>query len=838
LWVGSATGLWRWKPEPAQRYFVGDRISAVIEGDDGVILCGVISGMKQLVDSRPVDYQPAGMNQEFRVSTLLRDHDGGLWIGTTDRGLLHVHRGRTDQFSHSDGLSSDYVIKLVEDKEGNIWVATLGGLDRFRNTAATTISLKQGLSNAFALSVLASNEGIWIATANGLDKWVDGRITVYRTPGTPLGSGDDAAMAHQITVNAFHNNLFMALYQDEGGRVWVSTRDGVGYMDHGRFSQVRSVPPGPNVWAIAGSGAGNIWISQDNGLYHLLNGSTVEKLSWTALQRQDYAIALLPDPLRGGLWLGFARNGVGYLKDGRIQASYTEAEGLGNSVVDQLRLGPDGAVWAATQGGLSRITDGHIATLTSKNGLPCDTVHWSVEDEDHSVWLYMPCGLVRIDRAEFDSWVEHPDRTVKRTVLDGTDGVTTVGLDGMRVIGFPTLGSRTRQYSPLVAKSADGRLWFLPGEGVSVIDPRHVEVNKLAPSVHIEQITADRKTYDALPRLRLPALIRDLEIDYTALSLVAPEKNLFRYKLEGVDRDWHDVGNRRQAFYNDLSPGKYSFRVVASNNSGVWNAQGDTLDFTIAPAYWQTYWFRTLCALAILGLLWMAYLLRLRQLTRAFNMGLEARLSERMRIARDLHDTLLQSFQGLLLRFQTVAAMLPTRPEEAKEVVLSAVDQAAQAITQGRRAVQGLRGLSDETSDFATDLRTAGELAARETGNESVMLGVEVEGSPRTLQPLVRDEIYRIACEALRNAFRHAQARLIEVELEYQERQLRLRVRDNGQGVDPKILEGDGQTGHFGLHGMRERAKLIEGQLDVWSAPAKGTEVELSVPASRAYAAK
>jgi signal transduction histidine kinase/ligand-binding sensor domain-containing protein len=624
LWVGAATGLWRWKPEPAQRYFVGDRISALIEGDDGAILCGVLSGMKQLVDSRAVDYQPAGMNQEFRVSTLLRDHDGGLWIGTTDRGLWHVHDGRTDQFSHSDGLSSDYVIKLIEDKEGNIWVAGLGGLDRFRNFAASTTSLKQGLSNAFALSVLASNQGIWVATANGLDKWVDGRISVYRGPGTPLGSGDEAAMAHQITVNAFHDNLFMALHQDEGGRVWVSTRHGVGYMDHGRFSQVRSVPPGPNVWAIAGTGAGNIWISQDNGLYHLLNGSTVEKFSWAALQRQDYAIALLPDPLRGGLWLGFARNGVAYLKDGRIQASYTEAESLGNGVVEQLRLGPDGAVWAATAGGLSRISDGHIATLTSKNGLPCDTVHWSVEDEDHSVWLYMPCGLVRIDRAEFDSWVAHPDRTVQRTVLDGTDGVATVGLaSANRVVGFPTLGARTGQYSPLVAKSADGRLWFLPGEGVSVINPRHLAVNKLPPPVHIEQVTADRKTYDALPRLHLPALIRDLEIDYTALSLVAPEKNLFRYKLEGSDRDWHDVGNRRQAFYNDLPPGNYRFRVVASNNSGVWNEQGEALDFSIAPAYWQTNWFRAACGAAFFLVLWALYQLRLRQIAQVFNARLE-----------------------------------------------------------------------------------------------------------------------------------------------------------------------------------------------------------------------
>jgi signal transduction histidine kinase len=442
-------------------------------------------------------------------------------------------------------------------------------------------------------------------------------------------------------------------------------------------------------------------------------------------------------------------------------------------------------------------------------------------------WIYTACGLARIAQSQLRSWMDAAERG-QRTPLAVAVYDRAAGVNSQAFVG---------SYLPHVAKSPDGRVWFATELGVGMVDPRRLAQNSLVPPVIIQELTAERRLYPTASDLHLPPLIHDLEIGYTALSLVAPQKNQFRYKLEGRDRDWQNVGNRRQAFYSDLPPGNYRFHVIASNNSGVWNNQGDTLDFTIAPAYWQTSWFRALCALALLALLWVAYLLRMRQLKYAFNMRLEARMGERMRIARDLHDTLLQSFQGLLLRFQTVAAMLPARPEEAKEVVLSAVDQAAQAITEGRRAVQGLRQ-ADETSDFATDLRTAGELAARESANESVTLLVEVEGSPRKLHPLVRDEIYRIACEALRNAFRHARARRREVELEYQERQLRLRVRDDGQGVDPKILEVDARTDHFGLHGMRERAKLIEGQLEVWSAPAKGTEVELTIPASRAYAAE
>ena len=336
--------------------------------------------------------------------------------------------------------------------------------------------------------------------------------------------------------------------------------------------------------------------------------------------------------------------------------------------------------------------------------------------------------------------------------------------------------------------------------------------------------------------LRLPAQLRDLTIDYTALSLVAPEKVRFRFKLEGQDPDWRETVNNRHVQYSNLAPGNYRFRVIAANNSGVWNEEGASLDFSIAPAYWQTNWFRALCVVAFIALLWGLYLLRVRHLARQFNMTLDARVNERTRIARDLHDTLLQSFHGLLLRFQTAMDLLPNRATEAKQVLGSAIDQAAEAITEGRDAVQGLRSSTTETNDLADAIRTIGEeLAADEGANHGVVLRVEAQGGPRPLHPIVRDEILRIAGEALRNAFRHAEAKQIEVELRYDERDLRLRVRDDGKGIDPKVLSQGGREGHFGMHGMRERAKLIGGKLTVWSGLDSGTEVELSIPAAHAY---
>jgi signal transduction histidine kinase len=390
-------------------------------------------------------------------------------------------------------------------------------------------------------------------------------------------------------------------------------------------------------------------------------------------------------------------------------------------------------------------------------------------------------------------------------------------------------------YSPRVTKASDGKLWFVGPGGVSVVDPRHLPFNKLPPPVHIEQIIADRKTYwqnstgDASSNPRLPALVRDLEIDYTALSLVAPEKNRFRVKLEGRDPDWKDVGTERKAFYNDLPPRNYRFRVAASNNNGVWNEAGAYFDFSIAPAYYQTRWFQASCGVAFLALLWGLYRYRLHQIAREFNVRLEERVGERTRIARDLHDTLLQSFQGLMLHLQVVDDLLPQG--KAKDELEQTLERADQAIAEGRSAVHDLRLSATTTNDLAQAVRALGnELATPDAATFRLV----VEGPARDLHPIIRDELYRITREALRNAFAHARAHHIEAELIYAEALFRIRIRDDGEGIPPAMLEG-GRPGHYGLPGMRERAKKIGTNLDIWSGAETGCEIELSIPGSIAY---
>jgi signal transduction histidine kinase len=378
-------------------------------------------------------------------------------------------------------------------------------------------------------------------------------------------------------------------------------------------------------------------------------------------------------------------------------------------------------------------------------------------------------------------------------------------------------------------QSPDGRIWFGTANGVAWINPSNLLKNTLPPPVAIRSVSADQKQYSSLTNLILPPLTRSIRIGYTGLSFSVPEHVRFRYKLAGVDMDWQDAGTRREAFYNNLGPASYRFRVIACNNDGVWNEQGAALDFSIAPAWYQTVWFRALCGAGFLALLWGIYQFRVQQLQQKFAIGLEARVNERTRIARDLHDTLLQSVQGLILRFQLVEDLLPEG--KAKDQLEQTLQRADQAIAEGRRAVYDLRCSTAAPTDLAQAVRSQGDEFATEN---SAAFHLVVEGAARDLNPIICDELYLITREALRNAFSHARAHHIETDITYGERAFRLRIRDDGRGIPAQILE-EGRPGHYGLSGMRERAKQVGGKLDFWSRAGAGTELEISIPGSIAY---
>jgi ligand-binding sensor domain-containing protein/signal transduction histidine kinase len=824
LWAGVKDGLWQWKPGPPKFYSLpgeADGIQGLGEDDDGTLLVGWRGGIHRFVSGKTEAFPLAKTVGQFRAIRILRDRDGGLWIGTQHQGLVHIHQGKTDVFSVADGLSGEDIYTLFEDREGSIWVATLNGLDRFRDFAVSTLTVNQGLSSVTVGSVLAATDGgVWLSTYGGLNRWNNGQLTVYRE-----SSGRTTTAVREIVGSGLPDKGVESLFQDGRGRIWVATFGGFGFLENDRFNRVSGIPGG-NILAIGEDTAGNLWLANEEfGLFRLFGGREVQQIPWASLGHRDHVSTMAADPMQGGLWLGFQLGGIAYFADGQVRATYTTAGGLGQGRVNHLRVDRNATVWAATEGGLSRLKDGRIATLTSKNGLPCDTVLWTIEDDAHSFWLYTACGLVRIARSEVDAWAAAPDQgkdakqTIQATVFDNSDGVRSLATSG--------------HYSPQVAKTSDGRLWFLPWDGVSVIDPRHLRINNLPPPVHIEQITADRKPYDVTAEnsgsLRLPALSRDLEIDYTALSLVAPEKIRFRYKLEGYDRDWQDVGNRRQAFYTNLRPGHYTFRVIACNNNGVWNETGAALSFYIQPAFYQTYWFLLLGLLTVAALIWLLYVARLRRVAAIYKGRMEERIGERERIARDLHDTFLQSVQGLILKFDAAAKQIPPE-QQARQSMENALDRADEVMAEGRERVRNLRDnilLSDLPAAFA---QVAGEIS-----NDKIAFKTVVEGRARNLNPLVVEETYAIGREAILNAFTHSGGSQVEVEVTYDRQQFRIRIRDDGRGIDPQTLQQGGRPDHFGLQGMRERANRIDAQLNLWSGAERGTEVELLVPGKTAY---
>ena len=808
LWAGVKDGLWHWKPGPPKFYPLAgepDGIQCFGEDKDGTLLVGWKNGIHRFLDGKTEAYSLPGRVGPIRARRMLYDRDGSLWIGTYNEGLVHVHQGRTDVFGLSQGLSGESATVLFEDREGTIWVAGGSGLDRFRDFAIPTFSMNQGFSSPRIRSVIADrNGGIWLATPESLNRWTSGQVSI-------------------LNASGFIPN---SLFQDDTGRIWVSTPFGFGYLKDDRFVSISNVPGA--VTAMTQDTAGNVWIVKEHvGLFQVLRERVVQEIPSSKLGHNDSVSAMTADP-RGGLWLGFFLGGVAYYSEGQIRETYTTANGLTGRRVNDLRFDQEGSLWIATEGGVSRLKNGRLATLTSRNGLPCDGAHWLREDDAGSLWFDTSCGLLRVARRDLDAWAIamnydiNVTPAVYATVFDISDGI--------RSLAAPN------HYSPQVAKTADGKLWFLSGDGgVNLIDPNHLPFNNLPPPVHIEQFVADRKTYEAVSYeggpMRLPPLIRDLQIDYTALSLVAPEKIRFRYKLEGRDNDWQEAINRRQAFYNDLPPGNYRFRVMASNNSGVWNETGTYVDFSIAPAYYQTAWFRIIVVIAFLLALGALYQLRLRQVARVVRGRMEERLEERERIARDLHDTLLQSVQGLILKFSAVAKQIP--PDlPARNALEKTLDHADEVLAEGRDRIRNLRVNSASLSDLPAAFRSVAEETSQ--GRDAIFKTV-VEGHVRDLHPMVLEEAYCIGREAISNALSHSGGQRVEAEITYDPRQFRLRVRDDGRGIDPKILEAGGRAGHWGLQGMHERAQKIGGQLKFWSRPETGTEVELTVPGATAY---
>jgi signal transduction histidine kinase/ligand-binding sensor domain-containing protein len=805
VWVGAATGLWRWTPEHPTRY-VTPFIADLLRPTSGGLVLATPDGIAELVGERIEPYRTLGVSQRLDSKRLLVDRDGGIWIGTTRAGLLRLHQGRVDVFTTAQGLSGDAISALFEDREGNIWVATNEGLDRFRELPVALMSKRQGFAADVGFSVLSARDGsIWVGSGNGVTRWSNGQTTIYRT------------------ASGLPDNRVGTLFQDSRGRILAATLSGLATFTDGRFSRVPSTLPTRVIYNIVEDRSGNFWMTeQDQGLIHMTGDDVITRTPWAALGRVDHGTAMVEDRTRAGLWIGFYKGGVAFVKDGAVRASYGPADGLGVGRVSELQIDADGTLWAATAGGLSRISGQGIATLTSRNGLPCDSAHWMVTDRDRARWLMLSCGLARISYSEWARWLADSSRSIKSVVFTSTDGVRSQSSP----IGF----------TPSAARLPNGRLWFASPNGIAVIDPAHLANNGVAPAAAIEQIVADRITYDRTTdsgaAVRLPARTDDVQLDYTALSLAAPEKVQFRYRLDGRDKDWQEVGNRRQAFYTDLGPGQYRFRVTAADSTGGWSDTAAMLDFSIAPAYYQTTWFLALSAGLIAALVWSAHRIRVRILEThereisALNERLmKAQEQERIRIAGELHDGVMQQMLAAIMMLGTAKRRIANNPDAA-----ATIDKVQNKLIQ---AGTDIRQLSHELHPPV--LQEAGLPKALQIYCEdfSTTCGIpvtcEVDQPVEELSRGAALALFRIVQEALGNAVKHGQPKNIHVQLSRTAEMVSLIIGDDGVGFDPGWL-GTRPMGGLGLVTMRERATQLNGTFEFDSAPGRGTTISVTIP--------
>jgi signal transduction histidine kinase/ligand-binding sensor domain-containing protein len=724
------------------------------------------------------------------VSSLHLDEKGSLWVGTANQGLYRIHGELVDHLG-TDGLSGDYVEAVLEDREGTLWVATVGGLDAFRQLQVLTVSSREGLSVTDVETVQATSDGtVWVGGAQGLDAIRGTGVTSIHVPGS------------QIT----------RIFQDHTGTLWVGVNSTLAVLKNGRFEaiQLPDAHPKDIVTGLTEDVNGSIWaeIRGQPAKLIRIHGQRVQEV-FSELQVPP-ATELGPDR-SGGIWLGLKSGDLARFRNGALEVFPFEHKDEAPYII-QITSRNDGSVLAAATFGLMGWYQGTRRLMTVSNGLPCDFVSGVVEDNQGTIWLATPCALLGIAPDEISEWWRDPNVRVHPRILNSFDGWQS------RFVAFqPT------------ARSTDGRLWFANQRGVQIFDPEHLTHNTLPPPVFIEGLVADRRVISVDSGLRLPPHTRDLQFNYTALSMVVPQKVRFRYMLEGHDSDWQEVGSRRQAFYNDLPPGNYRFRVIASNNDGVWNDAGDSVSFSIAPAWYQTNLFRSACLLLGILTFWLIYSFRARQIEAAIWSRFNDRLAERTRVARDIHDTLLQTIQGskMVADHAVQHAADTTRLRTAMEQV---ADWLARATQEGRAALASLRADTTEGYDLLEALKSA---AQTEAGSSSLAVNIVGSGEPREVHPIVSDEVYRTACEAIRNICMHSSASKMTLELEYGQR-LILRVTDDGVGMNTGVLE-HGRPGHFGLLGMRERAARIGGKLTITSAPGAGTVVTLVVPGGLAF---
>lgn len=733
------------------------------------------------------------------------DREGNLWIATYYDGLQRISRpdprgaastaeatARVERFTARDNLSSNATTQIFQDAEGNVWAATENGLDRFW---PATLRFEPQLTRpaAFGDLLLRGSDG---------SVYIGQTSTVYRVrPGGRPEPIFRTANEPRTLCEAPDGALWIGLIKGKQVAIW---KDGNVRRLPGR------VPLLHTLYDCVFDAKGDYWVTASLGGMARLHGGQWHRVS--GAPGGPFLPKSMVTDAQGRILVHWSDRVLSLL-DGPVRRS-TPIPFNGHEPDDiALYPAPSGALFASGEFGLARLRNGHFDSIPAQRLPLLSGVNGMVQTHAGETWLASPGGILRMRSSALDNAFAHLGAPLPMQVFGGVDG----------------LKSRPHSHSRrAIVQGGDGRLWIATQTGTLWLDPNDVTRSRTPPNVAVSALVADRLYRDPVS-ITLPAGTSNIQIDFAVLRFSNPPAHV-RYRIEGQDAVWIEAGTRRQAFYTNLAPGSYRFRLIAANDNGVWNEAGATVAFVIPPTFLQSWWFVALCVVLLLLLLWLAYQLRVAQVASRIRARLEERLGERERIARELHDTLLQSVQGLVLRFQSVANRMPAEgaPRAQLEAALKRADE---VIAEGRSRVQDLR-VADSPTDLPELLR---ERAVSAGLDPALAVRIVVEGRPRSIDPLVSLELGRIADEALFNVATHAQAQAVEITVRYGARQLGVEIRDDGVGIPEEVVEQGHKPGHFGLVGMRERAERIGGSFAIDSSRGLGCAVTMTFPAQTAY---
>jgi len=834
LWVGTGHGLYQFDHGHFVTVLPDQWISTLDQTSDGHLLIIGGQGFMEWDGARILRHPEFAKELGVPSDGIFQVYEdrNRVWWFCTSSGIARVVNGSIQKFAPYGDLKGQEAFRIYEDPQGNLWTNKGSGL--FRASDKGVESLALGVRATYMYS--DTNGDLWAATVSeGLFRFTDRAFKMY-TAADGLPS----------------SNIPMAVLAAHDGTLWAGSNcGGLSRFDGKRFKTYSEKDGLLNscVWSLAEDANHDLWIGTwGGGLFRFRNGRFTQYSIPQGLP--SIVVLSLAAAQDGSLWIA-TNNGLSHMQNERLR-NYARADGLASELVLTVVQDRAGAIWAATDAGVNRLVGDHFVPV--RGAAEEGEVPYGPLKEDSFGNLYafsLVNGISRIadNRLVSVNGALRPSGMVESHDHDlwfsGRDGIYRVAADDLRRAELdpdspfdytsygPADGLNTRECTtgqPNIAITPDDKLWVGTLKGLAMLDLRRQRKRNRKSTIFMEEIEVGKTKRNPGRELVLQPGKAHVDLHFTAVDLASPENVRIQYRLDGVDTAWFDADSTRTATYTDIPVGVHPFHIRASNGDGVWDRDGIVYNVIQKPFFYQTPTFWVAAALAGILLLVGLYQLRLRQAAARLNARLEERLAERERIARDLHDTLLQGFQGLILRFHEAMMSIP-EPEPARQMMESALDRADEVMAEGRDRVVNLHSCLDKAGDLAQSLAQAGDEIVN--GSE-VKISVTAQGQAQTLDPMALDEIYCIGREAMVNAVRHSKGRSVEVEVDYAAYELRLRIRDDGRGIDPKILQS-GRAGHIGLAVMRERAERIGGQLDIISGPSAGTEIELKVPAAKAY---